>query len=138
MSPRTSPVLLLCGLVCAAGAGFYGRGIQAESSSTVKPAWKHVGPGLAGVMAPVAADPLARGTIYIATMAGGIRRSVDHGETWVTVNNSLATLATGPARVSAQSIDIRQSGGAAVPTNAGQGNLLLNREADVRAAQHEG
>ena len=74
MSPRTSPVLLLCGLLCAAGAGFYEQGIQAESSSTVKTAWEHVGPGLAGVMARVAADPIGRGTIYIATMAGGVHQ----------------------------------------------------------------
>ena len=54
MSPRTSPVLLLCGLLCAAG-GFDGPRIHAESSWAAKTAWEHVGPGLAGVMAPVLA-----------------------------------------------------------------------------------
>ena len=44
----------------------------------------------------------------------------------------------GPARLSAQPIDIGQGGCAAVPANAGQRDLLLDREADVRAAQHEG
>ena len=101
MSPRASTVLLLCGLLCAAGGGFDGPGIQAESSSAAKRAWEHVGPGLAGVMAPVAADPIDRGTIYIATMAGGIRRSLDNGETWATVNNGLATLATSALAVDA-------------------------------------
>ena len=86
MFPEASRVCLLCGLLGAAGGGFDGRGGQAERHSAVKTAWEHVGPGLAGVMAPVAADPTGRGTIYIATMAGGIRRSLDNGETWATVN----------------------------------------------------
>jgi photosystem II stability/assembly factor-like uncharacterized protein len=101
MSPRASTVLLLCGLLSAAGGGFDGQGIRAERPSAAKSAWEHVGPGLAGVMAPVAADPIARGTIYIATMAGGIRRSLDNGETWTTVNNGMATLATSALAVDA-------------------------------------
>ena len=42
-------------------------------------------------------------------------------------------LALGP-----QPIDIRQGRGATVAANAGQRNLLLDRDAHVRAAQHEG
>jgi hypothetical protein len=88
----------LCGLLCAAGDG---RGIQAESSSAAKPAWEHVGPGLAGVMAPVAADPIGRGTICIAAMVGGVRRSLDNGKTWATVNSGIANLATSALAVDA-------------------------------------
>jgi len=91
MFSQASRVLLLCGLPCAAGAGFYGQGSGAEPASAVKPAWQHVGPGLAGGMAPVAADPLGSGALYIATMAGGVRRSLDNGETWTTVNNGIVS-----------------------------------------------
>ena len=101
MFPRALAVLLLCGLLCAAGGDFQGQGIHAESSSAAKTAWEHVGPGLAGVMAPVAADPIAGGTIYIATMSGGVRRSLDNGGTWATVNNGIASLATSALAVDA-------------------------------------
>jgi photosystem II stability/assembly factor-like uncharacterized protein len=122
MFPRGSPVLLLCGLLCAAGGGFDGPGIHAESSSAAQRAWEHVGPGLAGVMAPVAADPIARGTIYIATMAGGIRRSLDNGETWATVNNGLAALATSALAVDAagpQTVYVGTVGGGAYKSDDG-------------------
>src|SRR4029453_7355335 len=101
MFSRASKVLLLFGLLCTAGAGFHAQEIQAESPSAVMPAWKHVGPGLAGVMAPVAADPLGSGALYSATMAGGIRRSLDNGKTWATANNGLANLATSALAVDA-------------------------------------
>ncbi len=116
MFSRASKLLLLCGLLCAAGAGFYGQGIHAETPSAVKPAWEHVGPGLAGVMAPIAADPSGSGVLYIATMAGGVRRSLDNGETWSTVNNGLANLATGAIAVDAagpQSLYVGTVGGGA-------------------------
>jgi photosystem II stability/assembly factor-like uncharacterized protein len=101
MFPGAVRVLLSCGLLCAAGGGFYGRGMQAEDASHIKPAWEHVGPGLAGIMAPVAADPLGGGALYIATMAGGVRRSLDNGETWTTVNNGIVNLATSALAVDA-------------------------------------
>ena len=44
MFPGAVRVLLSCGLLCAAGGGFYGRGMQAEDASHIKPAWEHVGP----------------------------------------------------------------------------------------------
>jgi photosystem II stability/assembly factor-like uncharacterized protein len=119
---RASKALLLCGVLCAAGAGFYGQGIQAETFSAVKPAWEHVGPGLAGVMAPVAADPSGRGPIDIATMAGGVRRSLDKGETWATVNNGLTNLATSALAVDAagpQSVYVGTVGGGAYKTDDG-------------------
>ena len=40
-------------------------------------------------------------------------------------------------RFGPQAIDIRQRGGPAVAANAGQRNLLLDRDADVGPAQHE-
>jgi photosystem II stability/assembly factor-like uncharacterized protein len=116
MFSRASTGLLLFGLLCAAGAGLYEQGMQAEGSSAIKPAWEHVGPGLAGVMAPVAADPIGRGALYIATMAGGVRRSLDNGETWATVNNGLANLATSALAVDAagpQSLYVGTVGGGA-------------------------
>src|SRR5262245_26167681 len=122
MSPRASTVLLLCGLLCAAGGGFNGQGIHAEGSSAAKSAWEHVGPGVAGVMAPVAADPIDRGTIYVATMAGGIRRSLDYGETWTTVNNGMATLATSALAVDAagpQTVYVGTVGGGAYKSDDG-------------------
>ena len=122
MFPRASTVLLLCGLLCATGGGFHGQGIHAESSSAAKTAWEHVGPGLAGVMAPVAADPIAGGTIYIATMAGGVRRSLDNGETWATVNNGIASLATSALAVDAagpQTVYVGTVGGGAYKSDDG-------------------
>ena len=116
MFSRTSKVFLLCGFLCAAGAGFHAQGIQAETPSAVTFAWEHVGPGLAGVMAPVAADPSGSGTLYVATMAGGVRRSLDNGETWATVNNGLASLATSALAVDAagsQSLYVGTVGGGA-------------------------
>lgn len=116
MFSPASKALLLCGLLCAAGADLYDHGIHAETPAAVKPAWEHVGPGLAGVMAPVAADPLGSGTLYIATMAGGVRRSLDNGETWTTVNNGLANLATSALAVDAagpQSLYVGTVGGGA-------------------------
>ena len=48
-----------------------------------------------------------------------------------------ADIQGGPVRLRSQPIDIGQSGCAAVSANAGQRNLLLEREAHVRATQHE-
>ena len=122
MFSRASTVLLSCGLLCAAAGDFSGQGIQAESRSKVKPAWEHVGPGLAGVMAPVAANPLGSGALYIATMAGGVRRSLDNGETWATVNNGLANRATSALAVDAagpQSLYVGTVGGGAYKSDDG-------------------
>jgi len=67
-------------------------------------------------MAPVAADPLGSGVLYIATMAGGVRRSLDSGRTWATVNNGLANLAASALAVDAagpQSLYVGTVGGGA-------------------------
>ena len=121
VSPSINGPSVLRFVVCGRWR-FRRTGIQAESSSAVKPAWEHVGPGLAGVMAPVAADPIGRGTIYIATMAGGVRRSLDNGETWATVNNGLATLATSALAVDAagpQTVYVGTVGGGAYKSDDG-------------------
>ena len=106
----------------ALGAGFYEQALQAESRSPAKPAWQRVGPGLAGVMAPVAADPSGAGALYIATMSGGVRRSLDNGETWTSVNNGLANLATSALAVDAggpQSLYVGTVGGGAYKSDDG-------------------
>jgi len=55
-------------------------------------AWTNIGPGPAAVEA-IAVDPLGSGTIFMGTISGGVRKSVDGGMTWSAVNTGLTTLA---------------------------------------------
>ncbi len=53
-------------------------------------AWTNIGPSPAAVEA-IVLDPLGSGTIFIGSIAGGVRKSVDGGITWSTVNNGITT-----------------------------------------------
>jgi len=55
-------------------------------------AWANIGPGPAAVEA-IAVDPQGSGTIFMGTIEGGVRKSVDHGITWSAVNSGLTNLA---------------------------------------------
>jgi hypothetical protein len=55
-------------------------------------AWTNIGPGPAAVEA-IAVDPHGSGTMYMGTISGGVRKSVDGGITWFVVNTGLATVA---------------------------------------------
>ncbi len=55
-------------------------------------AWTNIGPSPAAVEA-IAVDPRGSGTIFMGTIAGGVRKSVDHGVTWSAVNSGLTNLA---------------------------------------------
>ena len=55
-------------------------------------AWTNIGPGPAAVEA-IAVDPQGTGTIFIGTIAGGVRKSLDHGTTWSAINSGLTNLA---------------------------------------------
>jgi hypothetical protein len=48
-------------------------------------AWTNIGPSPAAVEA-FAVDPHGAGTIFMGTVAGGVRKSVDGGLTWSAVN----------------------------------------------------
>src|SRR5262249_45693573 len=54
-------------------------------------AWTNIGPSPAAVKA-IAVDPHGAGTIFMGTIAGGVRKSVDGGMTWSAVNTGLTNL----------------------------------------------
>src|SRR5262249_53883146 len=54
-------------------------------------AWTNIGPRPAFVKA-IAVDPHGAGTIFMGTIAGGVRKSVDGGTTWSAVNTGLTNL----------------------------------------------
>ena len=53
-------------------------------------AWTNIGPSPAAVEA-IAVDPQGTGTIFMGTIAGGVRKSVDGGITWSAINSGLTT-----------------------------------------------
>ena len=53
-------------------------------------AWSNIGPTPAAVAA-LAVDPQGGGTIFMGTVVGGVRKSVDSGATWSAVNTGLST-----------------------------------------------
>ena len=55
-------------------------------------AWTNIGPNPAAVEA-ITVDPQGTGTIFIGTIAGGVRKSTDHGISWSAVNSGLSNLA---------------------------------------------
>ncbi len=54
-------------------------------------AWTNIGPSPAAVEA-IALDPQGTGTIFIGSVAGGVRKSVDAGITWSIINAGLTNL----------------------------------------------
>jgi photosystem II stability/assembly factor-like uncharacterized protein len=54
-------------------------------------AWTNIGPRPAAIEA-IVADPHGSGTIYMATIGGGVLKSSDGGMTWSPVNNGLTDL----------------------------------------------
>ncbi len=54
-------------------------------------AWTNIGPSPAAIEA-IAVDPRGTGTIFMGTLGGGIRKSVDHGITWSAANTGLTDL----------------------------------------------
>jgi uncharacterized protein (TIGR03437 family) len=53
-------------------------------------AWTNIGPSPAAVEA-IAVDPQGTGTIFMGSIAGGVRKSVDSGVTWSAINSGLTT-----------------------------------------------
>src|ERR1017187_3995194 len=53
-------------------------------------AWTNIGPSPAAVEA-IAVAPHDAGTIFIGSIAGGVRKSVDGGITWSPINSGLTT-----------------------------------------------
>jgi uncharacterized protein (TIGR03437 family) len=53
-------------------------------------AWTNIGPSPAAVEA-IAVDPQGTGNIFMGTIAGGVRKSMDGGNTWSAVNSGLTT-----------------------------------------------
>src|SRR5262249_45381041 len=74
-------------------------------------AWTNIGPSPVAVKA-IAVDPHDAGTIFMGTTGGGVRKSVDGGNTWSVVNTgltnhtviSLAIDASGPQTVYAGAV----------------------------------
>jgi uncharacterized protein (TIGR03437 family) len=53
-------------------------------------AWTNIGPSPAAVEA-IAVDPQGSGSIFMGSIAGGVRKSVDSGITWSVINSGLTT-----------------------------------------------
>ena len=53
-------------------------------------AWTNIGPSPAAVEA-IALDPHGAGTIFMGTIAGGVRKSIDSGVTWSAADSGLTT-----------------------------------------------
>src|ERR1019366_10641940 len=51
-------------------------------------AWTNIGPSPAAVEA-FAVDPQGTGTVFMGTIAGGVRKSIDNGSTWSVINSGL-------------------------------------------------
>ncbi len=74
-------------------------------------AWTNIGPSPAAVSA-IAVDPRGTGTIFMSAIVGGVRKTVDGGITWSTVNTGLTNLnvialamdASGPQTVYAATV----------------------------------
>ncbi len=74
-------------------------------------AWINIGPSPAAVSA-IAVDPRGSGTIFMSAIVGGVRKSIDGGVTWSTVNTGLTNLrvvalamdASGPQTVYAATV----------------------------------
>src|SRR5437016_6177118 len=54
-------------------------------------AWTNIGPSPAAVDA-FAVDQQGMGAVFMGTITGGVRKSVDHGITWSAANNGLTDL----------------------------------------------
>jgi photosystem II stability/assembly factor-like uncharacterized protein len=54
-------------------------------------AWTNIGPSPAAVEA-IAVDPQGTGTVFMGSIGGGVRKSVDGGTTWSAVNTGLTNL----------------------------------------------
>jgi hypothetical protein len=60
-------------------------------------AWTNIGPSPAAVEA-IAVDPKGTGTIFMGSIGGGVRKSVDGGITWSTANGGLTIPIVQPTR----------------------------------------
>ncbi|MBA2304741.1 MAG: carbohydrate-binding protein [Acidobacteria bacterium] len=65
------------------------------SSQVVAGGWTSIGPGLAGVPAPIVADPQGTGTLFTGSFGKGVRKSTDNGRTWSSVNTGLTNRSVG-------------------------------------------
>jgi hypothetical protein len=69
-------------------------------------AWTNIGPAPAAVEA-VAVDPHGCGIIFMGSTGGGVRKSVDGGVTWSTVNTGLTNLSVHALATDASGSQIR-------------------------------
>jgi hypothetical protein len=69
------------------------EGGAAASMNRATHGWTNIGPGSPGVVAPIAPDPQGSGTVYVASVGGGVRKSIDNGATWSTVSSGLSATA---------------------------------------------
>jgi photosystem II stability/assembly factor-like uncharacterized protein len=91
-------------------------------------AWSNIGPGPAAVEA-IAVDPLGSGTIFMGSISGGVRKSVDGGVSWSTVNTGLTTIAIQALAMDAsgpQTVYAATSGGLFMTSNGGDSWQILS------------
>jgi len=109
---------------------------QLDRTNRASHGWTNIGPGSPGVVAPVAVDPHGSGTIYVGSVGGGVRKSLDNGATWSTVDAgltatavySLAVEPTNSQTVYAGAFDARATvpGGVFKTTDGGSSWMLLD------------
>ena len=123
----------------ASAAADFARRARAASASQprdfdLRPQHVRLRRGAAGISGVRCADDVTRKCHLLGDQRRGPPPFLQHQERVRRLNAHIERRAI---RLGAQAIDICQGGGAAVPANAGERNLLLDRDADVGAAQHE-
>ena len=116
--------------------------VQLTPEAHVPGGWTSIGPGLAGVPAPIVADPKGTGTLFAGSFGGGVRKSTDSGRTWSSVNTgltnravgALAMDASGPQTVYAGSAEnggvFRSTDGGATWQSVGTAGVVFDLAAD--------
>ncbi len=65
-------------------------GVSFEPAADIH-GWWNVGPTEPGVWS-LAVDRAGSGTLYVATVGGGVRKSIDYGQTWTSVDSGLSSM----------------------------------------------
>jgi photosystem II stability/assembly factor-like uncharacterized protein len=69
------------------------QGPCTKADGNCKPhGWTKIGPGEPSTVAKVAVDPGGSGTVYVASIGPGVRKSTDNGMTWTTISGGIQAI----------------------------------------------